>query len=84
MGKNQTATLTVVAPMPAAAPMAQAANVPSCPDGWKLDAKSVNKKSGAYTCSAKIGSPLPMARVNCPAPLGYFENKSRGQLGCRA
>ena len=84
VGKNQTAMLTVVAPLPAAAPMAHAAAAPSCPEGWKLDAKSVNKKSGAYTCSAKIGTPLPMARINCPAPLGYFENKSRGQLGCRA
>ena len=84
VGANQTAMLTVAAPTPAAAPMAQAAAAPSCPEGWKLDAKSVNKKSGAYTCTAKIGSPLPMARLACPAPLGYFENKSRGQLGCRA
>ncbi len=83
VGDNQTAMLTVVAPMPAAAPMTQAPSAPSCPNGWKLDAKSVNKKSGAYTCTAKIGSPLPLARLECPAPLGYFENKSRGQLGCR-
>ena len=84
VGNNQTAMLTVAAPMPAAAPMAKlAAAAPSCPEGWKLDAKSINKKSGAFTCTARIGTPLPLARLECPGPLGYFENKSRGQLGCR-
>jgi len=84
VGKNQTATLTVVAPVAAAAPMAKvAAAAPSCPAGWKLNAKSVNAKTGAYNCTAKIGTPLPTVRLECPPPLGYFENKSRGQLGCR-
>ena len=80
-GANQTATLNVVA---AAAPAGKAvAAAPACPAGWKLDAKSVDKPSGAFTCTAKIGAPLPPARIDCPAPLGYFENKSRGRLGCR-
>lgn len=84
VGANQTAMLTVVAPVAAAAPMAKvAAAAPSCPAGWKLNAKSVNAKTGAYNCTAKIGTPLPTARLECPPPLGYFENKSRGQLGCR-
>lgn len=56
---------------------------PSCPEGWKLSAVSVNKKSGAYTCTAKAGTALPAAKPVCAAPLGYFENQSKGQLGCR-
>ena len=83
-GKNQTASLTVLAPalVVAAAPAAKAA-VAACPEGWKLDAKSVNKKTGAFTCSAKAGTALPAAKPDCPAPLGYFENKSKGQYGCK-
>ena len=88
VGSNQTAMLTVVAAAPAAAGAVVGAKVtagsPQCPPGWKLDAKSVNKKSGAYTCGAKIGAPLPATKPECPAPLGYFENKFKGQLGCRA
>ncbi len=81
VGENRIATLTVVAPEPTASPMPKAAA--ACPTGWKLNAKSVNKKSGAFTCTARVGTPLPQARLDCPSPLGYFENKSRGQLGCR-
>ena len=77
-GDTQSAMVTVAA----AAPMVAAG--PSCPEGWKLSAKSVSKKSGAYTCTAKAGTALPTAKTECPAPLGYFENKSKGQLGCRA
>jgi PKD domain len=47
-------------------------------------AAAVSKKSGAYTCTAKAGTALPTAKPECPAPLGYFENKSKGQLGCTA
>jgi hypothetical protein len=75
-------TRSAVVKVAALAPIAGAA--PSCPDGWKIDAKSVNKKSGAFTCTAKAGSDLPAAKPECPAPLGYFENKSKGQLGCKA
>jgi hypothetical protein len=87
-GKNQSAMLKVeamapaaMAATPAAAPAAKAA--PGCPDGWKLVAKSMNKKTGAFTCGAKAGTALPSAKLECAAPLGYFENKSKGQLGCR-
>lgn len=84
LGKNQTATLKVEAMAPAATAAAPAAKAaPGCPDGWKLDAKSMNKKTGAFTCSAKAGTALPSAKLDCAAPLGYFENKSKGQLGCR-
>lgn len=86
VGNNQTAMVTVVAaaPIAAAAPAAKAvAAGPKCPDGWKLNAKSVNRKTGAFTCGAKAGTALPTAKLECPAALGYFENKSKGQLGCR-
>jgi PKD domain len=83
-GGDQKAMLKVEAPMAvAAAPMAKAAAA-TCPDGWKLGAAGVSKKSGAYTCTAKAGTALPATKPECPAPLGYFENKSKGQLGCRA
>jgi len=85
-GGDQTAMLVVEAAAPAAAaaaPMAAKAAGPSCPEGWKLNAKSVSKKSGAYTCTAKAGTALPTARLECPGELGYFENKAKGQLGCR-
>jgi hypothetical protein len=82
VGANQVAMLEVKA-APKAAAAAAAAAAPTCPEGWKLDAKSV-RKSGSYTCTAKPNTALPAAKPECPAPLGYFENKSRGQLGCRA
>ncbi len=82
-GADQTAMLKVEALAPAAAAAAPKAAAPNCPEGWKLNAKSVNKKSGAFTCTAKAGTALPSAKLACAAPLGYFENKSKGQLGCR-
>jgi hypothetical protein len=81
VGANQVAMLEVKPAPKAAAAAAPAA--PTCPEGWKLDAKSVNKKSGAFTCKAQPNTALPTAKLACPAPLGYFENKSRGQLGCK-
>ena len=83
VGANQVAMLKVEAVAAAAKPAAVAAKGPACPEGWKLNAKSVNKKTGAFTCSAKAGTALPSAKLECAAPLGYFENKSKGQLGCR-
>jgi hypothetical protein len=84
-GADQTTTVKVVAAAPAAAaaaakPMAAS---PTCPAGWTLDAKSVNKKIGSYTCTAKRGTPLPATRIECAAPLGYFENQTKGRLGCQ-
>lgn len=89
VGKKASAVVKVVAPPPpapaAAASGAKAAAAgPSCPDGWKLDAKSVNKKTGAYTCTAKGGTALPEKKAACPGDLTYFENVKRGQFGCRA
>jgi hypothetical protein len=78
LGKNQEAVVKVVAPAPAGA-----AAAPSCPEGWKLDKKSVNKKSGAYTCTAKAGTAAPASHAACPGSLSYFENSKKGQLGCK-
>ena len=86
VGKDQSASVTVLAPAPVAAAATAGkakAAAPQCPEGWKLNAKSVNKKTGAFTCGAKAGTALPANKPECPAPLGYFENKSKGQLGCR-
>lgn len=77
-GDNKTISVVVKG---AAATTADAG--PACPDGWKLDRKSVNRKTGAFTCGAKAGTPLPAARLSCPGSLGYFENGKKGQLGCR-
>jgi hypothetical protein len=83
VGQNQTAVVNVVAAAAPGAAAKVAVAVPKCPDGWTLNAKNVNKKTGAFTCTAKAGTALPATRLDCAAPLGYFENKARGQLGCR-
>ena len=93
-GKNVVTMLKVASPppppvaaAPAAAPApAQAAakaSGPSCPDGWKLDSKSVSKKTGTYTCTAKVGTALPATKPACPGDLTYFENSKKGRLGCQ-
>lgn len=90
IGQNTSVVVKVSAPAAAAAPApagkasAAAAAGPVCPDGWKLNPKSVVKKTGAYTCTAKAGTPAPEKRPVCPGDLTYFENSKRGQLGCRA
>ena len=89
LGANQEAKVTVMAPPPpvAAAPAAPAAPAkasgPACPAGWTLIAKSVNKKSGAYECSARAGTAAPAAKPECPGKLGYYKNTETGRLGCR-
>lgn len=91
-GANARASVTVAgaaaAPVAGAAPAAKAAAVKpaaaQCPEGWKLDAKSVNKKTGAYTCTAKAGTALPEKKLACTGDTGYFENAKKGQVGCRA
>jgi hypothetical protein len=91
-GANARASVTVAGGAAAAAGAATAASAaktatkpasPQCPEGWKLDAKSVNKKTGAYTCSAKAGTALPEKKLACTGDTGYFENAKKGQVGCR-
>lgn len=59
----------------AAAPAAPAA--PTCPDGWLLQAKSVDKKTGAYACGPK----MPEKKMECGPGLAYYE--SGAAIGCR-
>jgi len=84
-GDNATSTVAVMAPAPVAAAVAAPARKagPSCPGGWKLAARSVNKKTGAFQCTAKAGATAPAARLECPGKLRYYENTKKGQLGCR-
>ena len=86
VGKKASAMLKVVAPPPAPAAAASAPKLaagPSCPEGWKLNAKSVVRKTGAYTCTAKAGTAVPDKKPACPGELTYFENGKKGLLGCR-
>lgn len=75
-------TVTEVAKVAVAAKVAAPAAA-VCPDKWKLVTKSANKKTGAFTCSAKPGTALPSPNPTCPGDLTYFENAKKGQLGCR-
>ncbi len=89
VGKNVKTSVKVLAPVPVAAAPAAAASAaksaagPTCPDGWKLNAKSVVKKTGAFTCNAKAGTAVPEKKPACPGDLTYFENSKKGLLGCR-
>jgi hypothetical protein len=90
MGKNQQTNLKVVAAAvapaasaPAVVSPAKASNTHTCPSGWALNAKSVNKKTQAFTCSAKAGTAAPDKKLECAGDTGYFENVKKGVLGCR-
>ncbi len=92
LGKNQQTNLKVVAaavvpaaPLAAApvAPVAKASHANACPTGWALNAKSVNKKTQAFTCTAKAGTAAPEKKLACAGDTGYFENAKKGVLGCR-
>lgn len=80
------ATVTIAeAPKPAAAPAAaaMAAGGPTCPDGYALNKASVNKKSGAFSCSAKKGAKKPEKAMECPAGTEYFATPKGSSLGCK-
>lgn len=85
VGKNVATMVKVAAPAPVvAAPMpVTAAAGPVCPEGWKLNARSVVKRTGAFTCNAKAGTAVPEKKPACQGDLTYFENSKKGMLGCR-
>ncbi len=91
IGKGITVALKVVAPPPpvpiqaATSPttMAKPLGGPLCPENWKLNLKSVVKKTGAYSCTAKAGTATPDKKPICPGDLTYYENSKKGMLGCR-
>jgi hypothetical protein len=81
-----------VAAAPAAAPLAapvaapaavKVATGPTCPEGWKLNAKSVVKKTGAFKCTAPAGTKLPEKKLTCPGDLSYVENSKKGLIACQ-
>ncbi len=48
----------------------------ACPEGWMLNQKSVNRTTGAFSCT-----PKPPVQLVCPEGLRYFERD--GVIGCR-
>jgi hypothetical protein len=94
LGKTQSTVVKVSAPTPAptaaatmpaaAAPAATVAAANVCPAGWTLNAKSVNKKTKAYSCTAKPGTAAPEKKLACEGATGYFENVKKGVIGCQA
>jgi hypothetical protein len=79
-GQEQSAVITVLTPANQTTYAAPVAANPACPEGWKLNAKSVDKKSGAYLCTASAKTKLPETKPTCPAGTKYTEKK--GSLGC--
>ena len=88
LGKAQSAMVKVSAPAAIAAapvvPVPAVAAVNACPAGWKLNAKSVNKKTKAFSCTAKPGTAIPEKKLACEGTTGYFENAKKGVIGCQA
>jgi hypothetical protein len=89
-GETKTTVTIAEAPKPvaAAAPAAvakpAAAAAPTCPDGYKLNAKSVDKKSGAYSCAGAKGVKMLDKPLECSEKTEFFSNtSSKGTtLGC--
>lgn len=73
------AVVNIVAPVGAKAAKAAAAGpmAPICPDGWQLQARSVDKKSGAFTCGPK----MPEKKLECGPGLTYYQTATA--VGCR-
>ncbi len=68
---------------PAAAAAGAAAAAPACPEGYVLNSKSVNKKTGAFTCAAKKGATKPEKAFACATGTEYFVTPKGSSLGCR-
>ena len=69
------------APAPGVAAAPVAAPAPVCPEGYNLDKKSVNKKSGAYACAATKGAKKPEKMLACPDGTEFY--LSSRATGCR-
>lgn len=82
------ATVTVAeAAKPAAASATPAAAMaaPTCPEGYALNSKSVDSKTGVYTCTGSSDAKKPEKSAECPAGTSYFYTKNaKGvSLGCK-
>ena len=89
-GEAKTTVTIAEAPKPAAAaaPAAAAgakpaAAAPACPADYNLNAKTVDKKSGAFTCAATKGAKKPEKAMDCPAGTEYFATPKGSSLGCK-
>ena len=83
-GEAKTQVVIAEAPKPAPAPAAATAPAaPACPEGYVLNAKSVNKKAGTFTCAARKDAKKPEKALTCPAGTEYFTNVKVTSLGCR-
>ena len=88
-GEAKTTVTIAEAPKPAAAaaPAAGAkpatAAAPACPEGYNLNAKTVDKKSGAFTCAATKDAKKPEKAMECPAGTDYFATPKGSSLGCK-
>ena len=72
---SATATVTVTAAATSSRTDRRAA-MPTCPEGWMLNEKSVNWRTGAFSCTAK-----PAGELVCGDGLRYYERD--GVIGCR-
>lgn len=87
-GEAKAQVVVAEAPKPAAKPApvaaaAAAAAAAACPEGYLLNSKSVNKKTGAFTCAAKKGATKPEKAIACAAGTEYFATPKGSSLGCR-
>ena len=87
-GEAKAQVVIAEAPKPAAAPAAAAAATPAaapaCPEGYALNAKSVNKKTGAFSCAAKKDAKKPEKALECPAGTEYYATNAKATtVGCR-
>lgn len=77
--------VAAAAPAPAAAGASKAAPaaapLPACPEGYNLDKKSVNKKSGTYACGVTKGAKKPEKILDCPDGTEFYMNAK--STGCR-
>ena len=78
--------VVLAAPVAAGAPAKPVAEpAPACPDGYKLNSRnSLDRRSGAYSCSGAAGAKMPEKAIECPAKTEFFSNTgSKGTtLGC--
>ena len=72
------AATTSVTILAAAAPerVSRRGAAPTCPEGWALNERSVNWRTGAFSCTAKAE-----VQLVCPDGLVYYERD--GIIGCR-
>ena len=60
-----------------AAAQQAAVAAPACPEGWQLQEKSVDKRTGAFACAPK----MPEKKLECGPGLSYYQSASA--VGCR-